>query len=213
MIAFDSYVFDRAITRQKPDGSKTTVYADLYKRGSFILETKQGSFKKENPNSQLSLIEETTSTKVGHGVRGSRQWDVALEKAYIQARHYIRDLPSSEGRPPFLIVCDVGYVIELYSEFTCTGGTYVRFPDPKSHRIYLDDLRKPEIRERLKKVWSEPLSLDPSKHAARVTREVADHLARLAKSLDERRSRCGSHCHLPATLSVHHVCRRHWFVA
>ena len=40
---FNQYVFDRAITRTKPDGSATTVYADLYKRGCFILETKQGA--------------------------------------------------------------------------------------------------------------------------------------------------------------------------
>ena len=40
--AFNKYVFDRAITRQKPDGSETTVWADLYKRGAFILETNGG---------------------------------------------------------------------------------------------------------------------------------------------------------------------------
>lgn len=83
------------------------------------------------------------------------------------------------------MVCDVGYVIEIYSEFSCTGGSYVRFPDPQSHRIYLQDLRDPAIRERLRKVWLNPLDLDPSRHAARVTREVANHLARLAKSLEE----------------------------
>ena len=38
------------------------------------------------------------------GVRGTRQWDLALERAYNQARSYIRDLPAAEGRPPFLIV-------------------------------------------------------------------------------------------------------------
>jgi len=182
---FNSYVFDRSITRKKHDGSSTTVWADLYKRGCFMLETKQGSYKKENPSEQLALIDLSQSAKRGHGVRGTHQWDIALEKAHKQAQDYIRDLSASEGRPPFLMVCDVGYVIELYSEFTCTGGTYVRFPDPQHYRIYLEDLRNPEIRERLKTIWTDPLSLDPSKHAAKVTREVADHLARLARSLDE----------------------------
>ncbi len=183
---FNSYVFDRSITRQKPDGTSTTVYADLYKRRCFILETKQGANAKSDDSSQLVLLEEGAKyRKTGHGIRGSKQWDIALEKAYNQARLYIRDLPSTEGRPPFLIVCDVGYVIELYSEFTCTGGTYVRFPDPKNHRIYLEDLRDPAIRERLRTIWTDPLALDPSKHAAKVTREVAEHLAALAKSLEE----------------------------
>ena len=181
---FNRYVFDRAITRQKPDASSTTVWADLYKRGSFILETKQGANAADSPAAISHSFSAPAARKTGHGVRGTRTWDIALEKAYNQARGYIRDLPSTEGRPPFLIVCDVGYVIELYSEFTCTGGTYVRFPDPQNHRIHLEDLRDPAIRERLRAVWSDPLALDPSKHAAKVTREVAHHLAALAKSLE-----------------------------
>ena len=183
--AFNAYVFDRSIERLKPDGAKTTVYADLYKRGCFILETKQGAHATKESADQLALtVDEPKPTKTGHGIRGTRQWDLALERAYNQARLYIRDLPTAEGRPPFLIVCDVGYVIELYSEFTCTGGTYLRFPDPKSHRIYLEDLRDEAIRARLYTIWTDPASLDPSKHAARVTRDVAEHLSRLAKSLD-----------------------------
>ncbi|MEZ5413691.1 MAG: type IIL restriction-modification enzyme MmeI [Opitutaceae bacterium] len=183
--AFNRYVFDRSITRAKHDGTTTTVYADLYKRGCFILETKQGAHAKGDNPDQLGLLgEDPVPYKTGHGIRGTKQWDLALEKAYNQARGYIRDLPAAEGRPPFLIVCDVGYVIELYSEFTCTGGTYLRFPDPKTHRIFLDDLRRPEIRERLRAVWTDPASLDPGKHAARVTRDVAAHLAKLAESLE-----------------------------
>ncbi|WP_308984140.1 type IIL restriction-modification enzyme MmeI [Thalassobacterium sedimentorum] len=34
---FNQYVFDCAITRQKPDGTATTVWADLYKRGCLKL--------------------------------------------------------------------------------------------------------------------------------------------------------------------------------
>lgn len=40
---------------------------------------------------------------------------------------------------------DVGQRIELYAEFSRSGGTYTPFPDPRSHRITLDDLRRPEI--------------------------------------------------------------------
>ena len=46
-----------------------------------------------------------------------------------------------DGRPPFLIVVDVGHSIELYSEFTRSGGNYLPFPDPANYRIPLDDLR------------------------------------------------------------------------
>ena len=48
-----------------------------------------------------------------------------------------------------MLVVDVGTVIELYAEFTRSGATYTPFPDPRSHRIALADLAKPELRERL----------------------------------------------------------------
>ena len=60
------------------------------------------------------------------------------------------------------------------------------FPDPRSHRIRLDDLRDEEIRERLRKVWADPLSLDPSRKSAKVTREIAGWLAELAGQLEKQ---------------------------
>ncbi|MDP2809609.1 MAG: hypothetical protein Q8O34_05625 [Rhodocyclaceae bacterium] len=39
--------------------------------------------------------------------------------------------------------------------------TYVPFPDPRSHRIRLADLRDEAIRNRLRTVWLTPLALDP----------------------------------------------------
>lgn len=174
------YVFDRAITRTNPDGTAVTNYIDLYKAGHFVCETKQGSSEIVAED----YAAKPSSTKLGHGKRGSAAFDKALERAYNQGRDYITSLPASHGRPPFLIVCDVGYSIDLYAEFTCTGGRYERFPDPKNHRILLADLHRPEIRERLRAVFTDPHSLDPSKKAAEVTRDIADRLAKLAKSLE-----------------------------
>jgi alpha-galactosidase len=56
--------------------------------------------------------------------------------------------------------------------------------DPTSHRFKIEDLAREDIRARLRAVWLDPASLDPSKHAAAVTREVAAHLAELAKSFE-----------------------------
>ena len=78
----------------------------------------------------------------------------------------------------------MGTVIELYSEFSRSGATYVPFPDPRSHRIALGDLTKPEIRQRLKLIWTDPLVLDPTRLSASTTRAVAAQLAELAKSLE-----------------------------
>src|SRR5690606_12510408 len=108
-----------------------------------------------------------------------------LLHARSQAEGYARALPASEGRPPFVLVVDVGRRIELYSEFSRSGATYVPYSDPRSHRISLDDLRRPEIRERRRKVWLEPMALDPSRESARVTRDIGDRLARLARSLEQ----------------------------
>ncbi len=174
------YVFDRAITRIHTDGTAAANYIDLYKGRCFVCETKQGLTADAGPDP----LAKPTATKLGHGKRGTLAFDKALERAYHQARGYITALPAGEGRPPFLIVCDVGHTIDLYAEFTCTGGQYERFPDPVSYRITLNDLHRPEIRERLRKVWLDPQALDPSKVAAAVTRDIAGRLAVLAKSLE-----------------------------
>ncbi len=133
---------------------------------------------------RASLPRTPTPQKTGHGKRGTAAFDKALERAYHQARGYITALPVGEGRPPFLIVCDVGHTLDLYAEFTGTGGQYERFPDPVSYRLTLADLHRPEIRDRLRKVWLDPQALDPSKIAAAVTRDIAGRLALLAKSLE-----------------------------
>jgi len=198
----NTYVFERAITRRNPDGTTSTGFIDLYRRSSFVWECKQGvsdcsggvspslfacaSGALEPPvtTSDAHRAPLQGNGKTGHGKRGTVAFDKALERAYHQARGYITALPAEEGHPPFLIVCDVGHTIDLYAEFTGTGGQYERFPDPVSHRITLPDLHRPEIRERLRQVWLDPHSLDPSKVAAAITRDIAGRLAVLATSLE-----------------------------
>ena len=159
----NAYVFERRVRLKQIDGSESYGFIDLYKRGSFVCEAKQ----------------------TGKDVESSG-WDKAMIRAHSQADRYIRALPADEGRPPFLIVVDVGKSIEIYSEFSRSGATYTPFPDARSHRIRLDDLEKPEIQDRLRRVWLDPLSLDPSRKAARVTREIAASLAKRAKSLEAK---------------------------
>ncbi|GAB4038600.1 MAG: hypothetical protein Fur0014_07470 [Rubrivivax sp.] len=115
----------------------------------------------------------------------TKGFDDALMRARAQAESYARALPAAEGRPPFLVVVDVGHVIELYAEFTRSGATYTPFPDARSHRINLADLRDEAVRERLRLLWSDPMALDPSRASAKVTRLVSDQLAKLARSLEE----------------------------
>jgi hypothetical protein len=186
----NAYVFERQVefanAGSAEGSSKTFGYIDCYKRGSFVFETKQGVEKKTREALSEAGREREARRRTGNGVRGSRAWDATLVKARNQADRYIRALHSNtEGRPPFLIVADVGHCIELYAEFTRSGGIYTPFPDARSHRIMLAELARPDIRERLRLVWEDPLSLDPARRTAAVTREVAAKLAALAKSLEQ----------------------------
>lgn len=100
-----------------------------------------------------------------------------------QAERYAKAIP--DGWPPFLITVDVGFSIELFADFSLTGKNYAQFPDRNTYRILIDELRSSEVRQRLKAVWLDPLSLDPTRISARVTRGVASRLAELAKDLEE----------------------------
>ena len=156
----NAYVFERRVTFRYGDGAESPGFIDCYRRAAYVLEAK----------------------KVRQA--GGKGFDDALLRARGQAEQYARALPAAEGRPPFLLVVDVGNVIELYAEFTRSGATYTPFPDPRSHRIQLADLRDEAIRQRLRAVWLDPLSLDPTRQSARVTREVAERLAEVALVLE-----------------------------
>jgi hypothetical protein len=185
----NAYVFERAVTFHNGDGSTSTGRIDLYRRGCFVLEAKQGS---KRTAEAIPLFDGVAAAapadrrrgRRGTAVRGTRGWDVAMREARGQAEQYVRALPPEEGNPPFIIVTDVGYSIELYSDFSRAGKTYVPFPDSRNHRILIDDLEREEIRERLRLVWADPMALDPSRQSARVTRNMAERLAALARSLE-----------------------------
>ena len=156
--AEDAYCFERRVLFEHGDGTQSQGFIDLYRRACYVLESKQTGLELATPG-----------------------WDKAMLRAHGQAVQYARGLPPEEGRPPFVVVVDVGRSIELYSEFSRSGGAYIPYPDPRSHRLRLADLRRLEIRARLRALWLDPLSLDPSR---RVTRDIAARLARLAVSLE-----------------------------
>lgn len=102
-----------------------------------------------------------------------------------QALNYVRALPASEPRPPFIVVVDVGYCIDLYSNFTGVGDNYAPFPDSQHFRILLPELAKEETREQLRLLFTDPQQLDPTRLAAKVTRKLAGQLAVLSTQLEK----------------------------
>ena len=181
----NDYVFERRIAFKHPNGTTTPGFIDLYKRGCFILEAKQSSKRvKKNPNQLDLLPEDALKLRAGHAKRGKRGWDQVMLAARKQAEDYARALPVEHGYPPFLLIADVGHVIEVYADFSGQGKNYAHFPDRRSYRIHLEDLREEEIQQRLRAIWTDPHSLDPAKISAEVTRDIAERLANIAKRLE-----------------------------
>lgn len=83
------YMVERPTTFMHGDGSSSAGRIDLYRRGAFVLESKK--LKASTP---------------------AKGFDDALLRARSQAEGYARALPTREGRPPLLIVVDVGNRIE-----------------------------------------------------------------------------------------------------
>src|ERR1700736_1783411 len=183
----NDYVFERAVRKHKDEGDSHG-RIDLYKKNSFVLEAKQSRLKgvKKVPGQNDLFTADIPDDSRGR--RGAdRAWDVLMLNAKRQAEEYARALPTSHGWPPFLLVCDVGHCIEVYADFSGQGKNYTQFPDRQNFRIYLEDLRKVEVRDRLKAIWLDPHSLDPTRTAAKATREIAARLAEVSKALEAKK--------------------------
>ncbi|RBN32065.1 DNA methylase [Lawsonia intracellularis] len=171
----NTYLFEMPVILTDKNGKITTGRIDLYKRGCFIWESKQGSYKSTSQNKGLH--------RRGTAIRGTHAWDAAMIAARIQAERYAYALPAKEGHPPFIIVADIGHTIQVYADFNDTGF-YAPYPSARENTILLEDLRKPEIRERLRKIWTDPLSLNPSRENEKVTYQLVLTLSDLAQSLE-----------------------------
>jgi len=197
--AKNAYVFERAIPVADPrTGESTTKFIDLYKRGCFILEAKQYAAAPDPsaepiPAYAAAIADQDRQKKSGVR-RDTAAWDRKMLEAHGQAEFYLTHLPATEPVPPFLLVIDVGHSFELYADFTQKGRAPLHFPDPRTYRLRLADLARPEARQLLRTIWLDPASLDPAKRAAAVTREVASHLAELARLFEKK--------HPPAAVST-----------
>jgi hypothetical protein len=185
--ALNDYVFERRIDFKHPDGTTTSGFIDCYRKHCFVLEAKQSRKRqhvKASADQLLLLPEEAQQFKSGHAKRGTRGWDQVMLAARKQAEDYARALPVEHGYPPFLLVVDVGNVIEIFADFSGQGKNYAHFPDRQSYRIGIDDLRNDKVQARLRAIWTEPQALDPTRISAEVTRDIAERLAKIAKRLE-----------------------------
>ena len=132
--ATNDYVFERRVFQDNGDGTESFGRIDCYKRDCFVLEAKQGSeadrVAAEKGDEDLDLFGQTAKARVARGTarRGTPSWAKAMQEAKGQAERYAKALPTEHGWPPFLLVADIGYCIEVYADFTGTGKAYAQFP-------------------------------------------------------------------------------------
>lgn len=109
-----------------------------------------------------------------------RSTDVLLRKAFGQAVNYAIHLP--EGPPPFLLVLDVAATLLVWQR---RSGSYGGFN--AARRIPLRELAdRPDDIALLRDIWENPEARTSEARAAKVTRDVAERLARLAATLERR---------------------------
>lgn len=153
--AGSGYEFEFAMTITSRDGSETTGFVDCYRQGHFVLEAKDYADGKGN--------------------------DLALRKAYGQARMYANHDPTGVA-PPYLLVLDVAKTLLVFHRW---GGAYQGFA--AGHRIELATLHQREADiALLRDIWNDPAKRDPRITAQAVTKGIAGHLAELAATLEGR---------------------------
>lgn len=113
-------------------------------------------------------------------IEAGKSNEALLRRAYGQARGYVTHTPGDP--PPYLLVLDVARKLLIWDRW---NGTYGGFT--AAQRIDLTRLHeRPEDVELLRDIWTDPKKRDPRAHANVVTKEIAEHLAELAASLEER---------------------------
>lgn len=206
----EHFRFEMPVQSAAVYGGKGTKRIDLYKRGHFILEAKQsqlgpGEVLADDPSEPpaetiYDLFGKPIGTAPAKG-KPKRRYDRLMEDARLQAQNYALALPADHPWPPFLIVADIGRAFELYFDFAGNGRGYRPFPDERGYRIALGDLASDALidgvektaADTLRAIWTDPASVDPRARAAKVTRDIAERLSRVAAQLekDQRELRPG----------------------
>ncbi|MGV3579163.1 class I SAM-dependent DNA methyltransferase [Brevundimonas sp.] len=180
--AQNDYVFERAV-RSGFDGALPR-RIDLYKRGCFVLEAKQSRWGDKvkaapfDPSEIAADIDDRAPFGPGSGL------DKIRRNAFNQAKSYVGDLPVDHPSPPFIIVCDVARSFEVWADFSGTGRGFAPFPNRRQARFLHADLAKPEVQQRIRAIWTQPQSLDPTQYAVSVTRDIVDELAVVSRRLE-----------------------------
>ncbi|AMR29372.1 hypothetical protein A0257_21245 [Hymenobacter psoromatis] len=128
-----------------------------------MLETKQGT---DTPDqavkaAKAELGQSAEKRRKGHPVRGTAKWEQMMRAAQEQAIRYVRALPSTELRRPFVVVMDVAYCFDLCSNFAGVGNFYVPYPNADTYRFLLPALNQPNVQATLHQLFTAPHAVPP----------------------------------------------------
>ena len=193
------------MTFREPDGSTSLGRIDLYKRGCFVLEAKQS----RRPGA-AKAIPEQGDLLAGHeppaGQRGKRVvapgWDVLMMRARQQAEDYAKALPVVRRMAAIPHCLRRRPLSRDLRRLQRAREKLCAVPRSAGLRIFLEDLRDDAVRERLRRIWLDPLELDPAKAAAEATRAIAARLAQVSKHLEEARGADGKPLYDPEAVAL-----------
>lgn len=161
---------------------------DVYHRGHFVFEAKQGVDPKAKADAVAKRHDRTGHSRTvrGAGVRGTEDWQEALRDGRYQAGRYaVHVTERKDPKPPFLLVADVGHCFWIWSSFSSDlRDDYGDF-EPKSAFAWAD-IGRPEVFHFLRQIWLDPQSLNEEARGQRITAAIASHITDLALRLEKR---------------------------
>lgn len=162
----NSYVYEEDVKQ-----GKSHRRIDVYKRGCFVFEAKQGVNPAVQGAAQRARAGHSKNVR-GAGVRGSTDWADAMRSGRHQAGNYaVHVTERGDPKPPFLLVADVGHRLWVWSSFSRdVRDDYGDFQQLAA--FTWDDLERPEVFKLLRQIWLEPEELDEEARGQRVTAEI-----------------------------------------
>ena len=97
----NAFVFERRVVFLNPDGTQSYGRIDLYRRGSFVLESKQG-IELQDDELPLSAAAHERKRKrhKGHGTRGTTAWNDTLLRDPLSFDPALRSAKSTSEVEP-----------------------------------------------------------------------------------------------------------------
>lgn len=166
---------------------------DVYRRGCFVFEAKQGIDPKDPARLDAIAVTAAAKAKIGHtqnvkgaGIRGSTDWVDEMQKGRHQAGNYaVQVTRRGDPKPPFLLVADAGHKLWIWSSFTQDArDDYGDFE--LGAALSWEDLARPDVFKLLRQIWLTPEELNEEAHGQRVAAKIATLVGKLAMRLEKR---------------------------